>query len=85
MNFLGLNKEKAELKKRIGKYSDSLKRTVLKSPVSGIIKLISVNSKGAIVAPGVTVAEIVPEDEKLIIEAKITFIRDWIYICRVRG
>ena len=67
----GLNKEKAELKKRIGKYSDSLKRTVLKSPVSGVIKLISVNSKGAIVAPGVTVAEIVPEDEKLIIEAKL--------------
>ena len=67
----GLNKEKAELNKRIGKYSDSLKRTILKSPVTGTIKLISVNSKGAIVAPGVTVAEIVPEDEKLIIEAKL--------------
>ena len=67
----GLNKEKAELKKRIGKYSDSLDRTVLKSPVTGIIKLISVNSKGAIITPGVTVAEIVPEDEKLIIEAKL--------------
>ena len=59
------------MNKRIGKYSDSLKRTILKSPVTGIIKLISVNSKGAIVAPGVTVAEIVPEDEKLIIEAKL--------------
>ena len=66
-----MNKEKAELKKRIGKYSDSLDRTVLKSPVTGIIKLISVNSKGAIITPGVTVAEIVPEDEKLIIEAKL--------------
>ncbi len=66
-----LNKQKAELKKRIGKFSDSLNRTVLKSPVSGVIKLISVNSKGAIVAPGVTVAEIVPENEKLIIEAKL--------------
>ena len=40
-------------------------------PLAGIIKLISVNSKGAIVAPGVTVAEIVPEDEKLIIEARL--------------
>ena len=29
------------------------------------------NSKGAIVAPGVTVVEIVPENEKLIIEAKL--------------
>ena len=66
-----LKKEKEELNKRIQKYSDSLKRTVLKSPVGGIVKLISVNSKGAIVAPGVTVVEIVPEDEKLIVEAKL--------------
>jgi len=64
-------KEKEELNKRIQKYSDSLNRTVLKSPVSGTIKLVSVNSKGAIVAPGVTVVEIVPENEKLIIEAKL--------------
>ncbi len=69
--FSILNKEKSELLKRIKKYSDSLNRTILKSPVSGIIKLISVNSKGAIIAPGVTVAEIVPENEKLIIEANL--------------
>ena len=36
-----------------------------------VIKLISVNSKGAIIAPGVTVVEIVPKNEKLIIEAKL--------------
>ena len=35
-----LKKEKEELNKRIQKYSDSLKRTVLKSPVGGIVKLI---------------------------------------------
>ena len=64
-------KDKEELNKRIKKYSDSLNRTVLKSPVAGTVKLISVNSKGAIVAPGVTVVEIVPENEKLIIEAKL--------------
>ncbi len=66
-----LKKEKEELNKRIQKYSDSLNRTVLKSPVKGIVKLISVNSKGAIVAPGVTVVEIVPDNEKLIVEAKL--------------
>ena len=71
MIYQDLKKEKEELNKRIQKYSDSLKRTVLKSPVGGIVKLISVNSKGAIVAPGVTVVEIVPEDEKLIVEAKL--------------
>ena len=66
-----LNKEKSELLKRITKYSDSLKRTILKSPVNGVIKLISVNAKGAVIAPGVTVVEIVPENEKLIIEAQL--------------
>lgn len=66
-----LNKEKSELLKRITKYSDNLSRTILKSPVNGIVKLISVNSKGAIITPGVTVVEIVPENEKLIIEAKL--------------
>ena len=66
-----LKKERIELNKRIRKFSDNLKRTVLKSPVSGTVKLISVNSKGAIVTPGVTVAEIVHEDEKLIIEANL--------------
>ena len=66
-----LKKEREELNKRIQKYSDSLERTVLKSPVTGIVKLISVNSKGAIVAPGVTVVEIVPDNEKLIVEAKL--------------
>ena len=64
-------RQKNELNNRIQKYSDSLNRTILKSPVSGTVKLISVNSKGAIVAPGVTVVEIVPENEKLIIEAKL--------------
>ena len=66
-----LKKEKSELLKRITKYTDSLDRTTLKSPVNGVVKLISVNSKGAIVAPGVTVVEIVPENEKLIIEAQL--------------
>lgn len=69
--FSILNKERSELLKRITKYSDSLNRTVLKSPVEGVVKLISVNSKGAIIAPGVTVVEIVPDNEKLIIEAKL--------------
>ena len=64
-------REKSELQKRIKKFSDSLQRTTLTSPVIGTIKLIAVNSKGEIVAPGITVVEIVPEDEKLIIEAKL--------------
>ena len=49
-----------------------LNRTILKSTVDNVV--ISVNSKGAIVAPGVTVVEIVPEDEKLIVDKTSTLI-----------
>lgn len=66
-----LKKEKLELFNKIKKFSDNLNRTVLKSPEAGIIKVISVNSKGAIVAPGVTVLELVPEKDELIIEGKL--------------
>ena len=78
-----LKKQKAEIKKRIQKFSESHDRTILKSPVSGIVKLISVNSKGAIVAPGVTVVEIVPEDEKLIVRISVNDKEEGYYLVKV--
>jgi membrane fusion protein, adhesin transport system len=51
--------------------SDKVARTQLKSPVHGIIKKLYVNTEGGVLRPGDTLFEIVPKDEKLIIEAKI--------------
>lgn len=59
------------LKQRLKKTEDSLRRTVLRSPVSGVIKSLYVSSTGGVLAPGETVAEIVPGEDKLIIEAKL--------------
>ncbi len=60
-----------ELSSRLGKYEDSLKRTTLRSPVDGVIKTLHVVTVGGVVSPGGTVAEVVPEGDLLVIEAKL--------------
>lgn len=60
-----------ELTQRIKKFEDSLARTVVRSPVDGIVKTLSVATVGGVIRSGDTIAEIVPVDDKLIIEAKL--------------
>ena len=50
---------------------DKLDKTVVKSPVNGVIKLINVNTVGGVVRSGDNLIEIVPESDVLLIEAKI--------------
>jgi len=51
--------------------SDKVKKTVIKSPVDGIIKEIYVNTIGGVVKSGQDLIDIVPNSEILLIEAKI--------------
>lgn len=51
--------------------SDRLKRTVVRSPVRGIINQIFVNTIGGVVQPGMALLEIVPLDDTLLIQAKV--------------
>lgn len=51
--------------------SDILKRTVIKSPSSGIVMDLKFHTQGAVVPPGGDIMHVVPQDEELIIEAKI--------------
>jgi adhesin transport system membrane fusion protein len=69
-----LNEVKAELsriKESIGALGDRVNRTVVRSPVSGTIKQLFVNTKGGVVKPGMDIVEIVPNEDSLVIEAKI--------------
>ena len=50
---------------------DKVKRTLIKSPVNGIIKTIYINTIGGVVKPGMDIMEIVPNEDSLLIEAKI--------------
>lgn len=51
---------------------DMVRRTEMRAPVSGIVNLLNVASVGEVVQSGTTIAEIVPLDDRLLIEARIT-------------
>jgi len=59
--------------------ADALKRLTLRSPVRGIVKNIEVSTIGGVVPPNGKLMEIVPLDDKLLIEARISP-RDIAYI-----
>ncbi len=50
---------------------DRVKRTVVRSPVTGTVKRLLVNTIGGVIQPGMDIAEIVPSEETLLIEAKV--------------
>lgn len=50
---------------------DRVSRTMVNSPVRGIIKQVLVNTVGGVIQPGSDIVEIVPLDDTLIVEAKI--------------
>ena len=50
---------------------DMLKRTVLTSPVRGLVKNIRMNTLGGVVSPGAPVMEIVPVGEQVLVELRV--------------
>lgn len=62
-----LNKMEAKLVSE----ADKLEKTIIRSPVNGIIKQININTIGGVVKSGVDLIEIVPDSDTLLIEAKI--------------
>ena len=50
---------------------DILKRTVLVSPVRGLVKNIRANTLGGVISPGAPVMEIVPVGEQVLVELRI--------------
>lgn len=63
--------EMNEIKERLGALQVRKTRTELKSPVKGVIQELSVNTIGGVVKPGEDIIKIVPQDDQLIVEAKI--------------
>ncbi|MEG3163990.1 HlyD family efflux transporter periplasmic adaptor subunit [Sphingomonas sp. PB2P19] len=52
--------------------SDTLKRLTLRSPVRGVVKSIEVGTIGGVIPPNGKVMEIVPIDDRLLVEARIS-------------
>lgn len=69
-----LNKALAEisrLKQNQVAIEDRVMRTNVRSPVDGTVKQLLFNTVGGVVKPGMDIVEIVPNDDKLLVEAKI--------------
>jgi membrane fusion protein, adhesin transport system len=56
---------------RLRKFDDNLQRTVLRAPVDGIVKTLYLVTEGGVIRPGETVLDIVPEGDRLIVEARL--------------
>lgn len=51
--------------------SDQVDRTMVRSPVDGIVQKLFINTVGGVIKPGADLIEIVPTDERLSLEIKI--------------
>lgn len=60
-----------EFTQRITKFEDSLKRTLVRSPVEGVIKTLHVVTVGGVLRPGDPILDIVPGGDRLIVEVKL--------------
>lgn len=64
-------REASALNERLKSTQEAFERTVLKSPVTGSVVGLQVQTAGGVVAPGARIMEIVPDDAKLVLEAQI--------------
>ncbi|NOR58396.1 MAG: HlyD family type I secretion periplasmic adaptor subunit [Sulfurimonas sp.] len=69
-----LNEAVAELRGLRANYSaleDQVTRTIVRSPMKGIVQKLFVHTVGGVIKPGADIMEIVPSDQTLLVEVKI--------------
>jgi adhesin transport system membrane fusion protein len=64
--------ELAALSQRLVAHRDRVGRREMRAPANGIVKRIATLTPGAVIEPGGTIMEIVPLDDTLMIEAKVS-------------
>lgn len=63
--------ELAQAKENMAQRADPLQRSEIRAPVRGIVKNVRITTKGGVVGAGQDILEIVPLDDKLMVEAYI--------------
>lgn len=63
--------ELAQARENVNARADTAQRTVVRAQVRGIVKDIRIQTLGGVVPPGGTVMELVPLDDKLVVEARV--------------
>ena len=64
-------RQKEELEQRLRKAEDELQRRSIKASMNGIVKSLYITTNGEVLRPGMTVLDLVPEGDTLLIEAKV--------------
>lgn len=60
-----------DLQEKLRAASDVVTRTVITSPTEGIITGLKFHTEGGVIAPGTAILDIIPQNEQLVLEAKI--------------
>lgn len=63
--------ELTDLRSRISALKDTLSRTTIVSPVSGVVTSLKIHTIGGVIPAGQPILEIVPNNEPLIVEGKV--------------
>ena len=63
--------ELSEIRESMARYEDRVKRLEIRAPVRGVVQKLTYSTIGSVVAAGEAVAEIVPLDDRMIVEVKL--------------
>jgi multidrug efflux pump subunit AcrA (membrane-fusion protein) len=66
-----VEKENAGLSAKIAMTEQELVRAEIRAPVAGRVLSVAVHGAGAVIAPGATIMEIVPEEDRLVVEGRL--------------
>jgi membrane fusion protein, adhesin transport system len=67
-----INVDLRKIEERIAALSDEVNRTAVISPVNGVVNKLNFNTIGGVVQPGAPIAEIIPLEETLVLEGRIS-------------
>lgn len=67
-----LQRKIASLREELGRASDQEKRSVIRSPIDGVVKNVRIQAAGNVVKAGEPILEVVPLKEELVIEVKLS-------------
>jgi len=64
--------ELAEINQALIRIQDQVKRLDIRAPADGIVQNLSVTSGQVVIEPGQVILQIIPEDDELVVEAKVS-------------
>jgi HlyD family type I secretion membrane fusion protein len=64
--------ELAEVAQSLIRLNDRVERLEVRSPVDGIVQGLNINTRNAVVEPGEVIMQIIPIDDELVVEARVS-------------